>query len=50
MLEDVHRLATRYHWSEEAILRLPLRRRGAYLRLIDRDDTRALVAELGLEG
>lgn len=50
MLEDIHRLATRYHWSEDAILRLPLRRRLAYLQLIDVDDTRALVAGLGLEG
>lgn len=50
MLEDVHRLAMRYHWHEDAILRLPLLRRAAYLWLIDRDETQAMVAELGLEG
>ena len=50
MLEDIHRLASRYHWSEDAILRLPLRRRLAYLQLIDVDDTRTLMAGLGLEG
>lgn len=46
MLEDIHRLATRYHWSEEAILRLPLARRADYLSLIESDDDRALFTAL----
>lgn len=46
MLGDVHRLATRYHWSEEAILRLSLARRADYLSLIEADDDRALFAAL----
>jgi hypothetical protein len=46
MLQDVHRLATRYHWSEDAILRLSLPRRAAYLRFIDADDERPLFEAL----
>jgi len=33
--EDVHRLAAAYHWSEDQILRLPIKRRRRYLALID---------------
>lgn len=50
MLNDVHRLATRYHWHEDAILRLPLPRRAAYLGLIERDEMRTILAGLDLEG
>lgn len=42
MLEDIHHIATRYHWSETEILRLALPRRAAYLRLIEADDDRSL--------
>jgi hypothetical protein len=35
MLEDVHRIALYYHWSESDILDLPRGRRQRYLRLID---------------
>ncbi len=34
LIEDVHRLASRYHWSEEQILELPEWRRQSYLDLI----------------
>ncbi|AGP41509.1 hypothetical protein [Sorangium cellulosum] len=46
MLHDVHQLAARYHWSEDAILRLPLARRAAYLALIEADHDRALFEAL----
>jgi hypothetical protein len=45
LLDDVHALAMVYHWSEAAILRLPLTRRLAYLDRIDADRTRGLVRE-----
>jgi hypothetical protein len=35
LIEDVHRLASRYHWSERQILELPKWRRQSYLDLID---------------
>lgn len=35
LLEDVHQMATHYHWSEDAILNLPRHRRRMYLQLID---------------
>lgn len=35
LLQDVHRLASRYHWSEAEILSLSRDRRARYLRLID---------------
>ena len=50
MLHDVHRLATRYHWAEEAILALPLPRRADYLALIVADEDRGTLAALGLHG
>jgi hypothetical protein len=34
--EDIHRIATHYHWSEKEILQLPRSRRERYLHLIDR--------------
>jgi hypothetical protein len=48
VLRDVHRIATRYHWTEEAILRLSTTRRLAYLALIDADDDQALYGALDL--
>jgi hypothetical protein len=36
LLDEVHTLASAYHWSEEAILGLTTDRRLAYLRRIDR--------------
>lgn len=36
VLEDVHRLAEAYHWTEEAILSLPTERRRHYLALLGR--------------
>jgi hypothetical protein len=38
LLKDVHRLATRYHWSESEILRLSPTRRARYLRLIEAEE------------
>jgi hypothetical protein len=35
LLSAVHRLATRYHWSEEQIFSVPSWRRSYYLRLIE---------------
>ncbi|MDK3073550.1 hypothetical protein QO034_10540 [Sedimentitalea sp. JM2-8] len=37
LLDDVHRIASTYHWSEQDILALPRSRRMAYLGRIDRD-------------
>ncbi len=37
LIETVHRLACRYHWSEREILALPQWRRDRYLVLIDRE-------------
>jgi hypothetical protein len=39
VLHDVHRLATRYGWSEHAIAAMPPWRRQAYLDLIEREET-----------
>lgn len=36
LLDQIHRLATNYHWSEQEILALPKQRRTAYLRRLDR--------------
>ena len=36
LLDEVHRLASAYHWSEADILSLPRARRQRYLQLIDR--------------
>jgi len=35
LIDDVHRLATRYHWSEQQVLELPQWRRQRYLELIE---------------
>jgi len=37
LLDQVHQLASAYHWSERAILALPRERRLAYLRRVDRE-------------
>ena len=37
LLDQIHRLAANYHWSEQDILALPKQRRTAYLRRLDRD-------------
>ena len=34
--DEIHTLASHYHWSEEAILNLPRKRRRLYLSLINR--------------
>lgn len=36
LYEEVHIIATRYHWSEADILRLPKRKRTIYLDIIAR--------------
>ena len=36
LFDEIHMLASHYHWSEQAILALPRRRRQTYLRLIDK--------------
>jgi hypothetical protein len=38
LYEDVHQLASRYHWSEETILSLPRRRRAQYVEMALRQD------------
>jgi hypothetical protein len=43
LLDDVHMLATTYHWSEAEILRLPIGRRVAYLERIDAERNRELI-------
>jgi hypothetical protein len=40
LIETVHRLACRYHWTEAEILALPEWRRDRYLALIDREGAR----------
>ena len=37
LLEEIHRLASAYHWSEADIVALPATRRRAYLDRLDRD-------------
>lgn len=37
LLDQIHRLAANYHWSEQEILALPKQRRTAYLRRLDRE-------------
>jgi len=38
LLCEVHQLASRYHWSEERIIALPVRRRALYLSLVGHDE------------
>lgn len=49
LLQDVHRLASRYHWSEAELFSLPLPRREAYLGLIDAEHEREMLAALTRE-
>src|SRR5207302_1639138 len=37
LVETVHRLASRYHWTEADILSIPEWRRGRYLALLERE-------------
>lgn len=37
LLDEVHRLATAYHWTETEIFNVPTKRRRKYLELIDRN-------------
>lgn len=37
MIEDIHVLASSYHWTEDQVLALPAKRREQYLKLIDRE-------------
>lgn len=37
LLDEVHRIALHYHWSEEAILNMPKQRRKQYLTRLDRE-------------
>ena len=46
LFREVHRMARTYHWSEQDILRLSLKRRLIYLLAIEEDLHAALVAEL----
>jgi hypothetical protein len=46
LFSDVHRIARAYHWGEAGILRLTLKRRTAYLELIERESDTALVRNL----
>ena len=43
LLDDVHALASVYHWTEPDIFALPLRRRLAYLARLDADRNTALL-------
>lgn len=49
-LRDVHRLASRYHWAEDALFRMTLRRRAAYLALLEAEDDRGLFSALDERG
>jgi hypothetical protein len=39
LLREIHRLASRYHWSESEVLGLSPERRARYLRLIEMETT-----------
>jgi hypothetical protein len=41
VFEEIHLLASRYHWSEEQIMRLPGTRRAQFAELIHSDEARA---------
>ena len=43
LIDDVHTLARIYHWSEADVLRLPLRRRLAYLLRIEAEHDAAMI-------
>jgi hypothetical protein len=38
LIEDVHRLARAYHWTEDAVAALPPWRRARYLALVEREE------------
>jgi hypothetical protein len=38
LIEDVHRLARTYHWTEDRVAALPPWRRARYLALIEREE------------
>lgn len=40
LIEEVHRLAARYHWTEAQILAIPSWRRARYLALVEREEAR----------
>ena len=40
LIEEVHCIASKYHWSEEQILSIPAWRRSRYITMIERDDAR----------
>ncbi|WP_020180053.1 hypothetical protein [Methylopila sp. M107] len=44
LLREVHRIAAHYHWSEDAILSLPTRRRRQYLSIIGSERRRLQTA------
>jgi hypothetical protein len=46
LLDDVHRIASVYHWSESDILALPRNRRLAYLSRIDSDSLRMEIVDV----
>ncbi|MBL8741651.1 MAG: hypothetical protein JNK04_11175 [Myxococcales bacterium] len=46
LLQDVHRIASRYHWAERDILALSWARRRRYLNLIDSESAASLLDEL----
>jgi hypothetical protein len=50
LLREVHRLARAYHWSERDILSLSLKRRLAYLLLLEEESDAMLLAELDASG
>ena len=41
LMHEIHVLASRYHWSERSILRIPARRRAQYIELLFAETTRA---------
>jgi hypothetical protein len=38
VFEEIHLIASRYHWSEERIMRLPGQRRVQYAEIIRQDE------------
>lgn len=47
LLDEVHRIAMAYHWSEAEILHLPRSRRQAYLARIERTELRWELTDVG---
>jgi hypothetical protein len=50
ILDEIHLIASQYHWSEAEILALPRARRQAYLARIDRARGMVRAPEFGAEG